>query len=90
MAQQFVDEAALPAALNVLVAGVIGVDAQAALFVDVGVADRDDDWVYADIHHHDVKELQRQPRIGDGDDVEATRANGEGLKEAVKEFNAGR
>ena len=36
--------------------GVIGVDAQGALFVDVGVAHRYDNGVDAYVHHYDVKD----------------------------------
>lgn len=73
----------------VAVVRVVGEDAEAALFVHVGVAHGDDDGVGGYVHHDYVEELQAYAQVGDGDDVEAAGADGEGLEEAVGAFDEG-
>ncbi len=51
--------------------GVVGVDAQGALFVDVGVAHGYYDGVDGDVHHDYVEDEEANAHVGDGDDVEA-------------------
>ena len=68
---------------------VVGVDAEGALLVDVAVAHRDDDRVHADVHHDDVEDEQADAEVGNGDDVEAAGADGEGLEEAGQGAGAG-
>ena len=67
---------------------IVGVDAEGALFVDVGIAHGDDDGVDADVHHDYVEDQQADAQAGDCDDVEATTADGEGLEETVNGASA--
>lgn len=69
--------------------GVVGVDAEGAFLVDVGVAHRDDDGVDGDVHHDDVEDEEADAELGDVDDIEAAGADGEGLEEAVEDAEVG-
>jgi len=69
--------------------GVVGVDAEGAFLVDVGVAHRDDDGVDGDVHHEDIEDEEADAQLGDVDDVEAAGADGEGLEEAVEDAEIG-
>lgn len=64
---------------------VVGVDSEALLFVDVGVAHRDDDGVHADVHHDDVEELETDSQGWDADDVETAGSDGDGLEKPVED-----
>ena len=64
--------------------GIIGVDAEAAFFVDVGVAHRYHNGVDGDVHHDHIENQKANPQVGNGDHVESAAANGKGLKETVK------
>ena len=68
---------------------VVSIDAQASLFVDVGVADRDQDRVSGDVHHHYIEEQETNTETGYGYHVESATTNGEGLEETVKNTSAG-
>lgn len=44
--------------------GLVGVDAQTAFFVDVGVSHRDHYGVHADVHHQDVEDEKANAEVG--------------------------
>ena len=68
--------------------GVVGIDAQASLFVDVGVAHCYEDRVCGDVHHDYVEDQEANAETGYGYDVESTTAYGERLEETVKSTSA--
>ena len=63
-------------------------DAEGAFFVHIGVADCHRNGKGGDVHHQDVQNEKARVERRDGDDVEATGADGEGLKEAVEDAEA--
>ena len=68
---------------------VVGVDAEGALLVDVGVAHGDDYGVDGDVHHEDVENEEADAELGDVDDIEAAGADCEGLEEAIEDAEVG-
>src|SRR5688572_627759 len=50
---------------------VVAVDAERALFVDIGCAHGDDDWVDGNIHHDEVDDLHGNVQVGKWEDDEA-------------------
>jgi hypothetical protein len=71
-----------------IVARVVRINAQATLFVDIGVADGDGDGEGRYVHHDYVENLQTYPHRGNGNDVKPTRADRYCLEEAINEFYA--
>lgn len=71
------------------VRGIIGVNSKTAFFVDIAVAHGDDYGIGGDVHHYYVEDKETDTEVGDGDDVEAAGAHGEGLEEAVDGAGAG-
>ena len=74
------------AGVVVVVAGpaLVGVDAQTAFFVDVGVSHRDHYGVHADVHHQDVEHQEANAEVGNWHDIKASAADGESLEKAVE------
>ncbi len=63
---------------------VVGIDAQGSFFIDIGITHGDDDWIDRDVHHNHIEDEEANAKVGDGDNIEATRADGESLEKAVK------
>ena len=47
------------------------------------MAHGDDHWVDGYVHHDHVEDLEANAEVGDGDNVEASRADGESLEKTV-------
>ena len=69
--------------------GVVSIDAQASLFVDVGVAHRYEDRVSGDVHHDYIEDQETNAETGYGHHVEPTTTDGERLEETAKSTSAG-
>jgi hypothetical protein len=69
--------------------GVLSVDTERTLFVDVGVAHGYHDGVHGNVHHDYVEHLQPDAEAGNRNYVEAAGAYRDGLEEAVQDAEAG-
>ena len=68
---------------------IVCVDPKTSFFVNIRVTHRNHDRVHTNIHHNHIENLKADPQRCDIDDVESSRAHGEGLEQPIKNSEMG-